>query len=957
MMYRNVCAGLLSVFAIFSCGFSQTYPIVDRHYLDIGNRWEYQVHVTKDMQAGVVDWWGTATEEITGIDRIGGYTASKSEYAKILPSVGGSIETSYLADLGGFLSELRYENSEEYEECLADPSEQIPFEVNSDADNWHFEHAVYSGGFKYVSHGWEGVRDSYLTFEGIEIITVPAGTYECLKLSVHGDWTNSTDGWHGYEDEVVWVCPFVGKIKEETDARRWNDQDKRWEQEIYSEELTWTNVNTGDFNHDHLVDIGDLEMLAVEWLGDCNDVDTAPISPDGTVDMRDYGVMAANWRFAEPLESYTFDNAYWYGWFGSNAGDYSLGMDRGDLTTDGVSLHLDYIEDDGSHMIENGRILQNVFDKEGWLNIVHELEGEFDSSRFAVGDSVLRYVTRQPDEDNDVGSTFLIPKGLGLDMSEVAGAYAVFSHQVEKNPAEGSWSEYGTATFYPDMTFELDITDSRAEHVTAEGTWSYSPTEAEMTISLPGEQDTVLKVGQDGILAEFFVDPGEMGYTLCVKKGENKWYGNLKGYFLIGDQVTDINNNTPETSWGTLSILNSGTWVSRTMDSNGELSIDSGTVTIEPDGTLEFTDSDGPVYQGVLSENDELVSVAYMGQEGDVGIATAVRANPVVHFPDANLRQIIESGLNGQPATPENLMLSYDTFMNAGNQNICVIKGLEYCPHLTYLGLDNNRIADLTPLTGLVNLWSLSFTRNQVSNIEPLRHLKNLGQLIMYLNNVSDISPLTDLTSLYDLYIGNNPITDLSPLSKMTGLTQLSVSSVPANDFTAISNLIGLERLDLSFNQLEDISFVANLVNLTHLNLNINNLSDLSVLSGLTDLKELSLGSNNISNIGPLSILTNINNINLQFNSLTDISSLSNMSELKRLYIEYNEISDIGVVGNFSQLEIFYAYHNQISDISPLTQLTNLRYVDLGGNPLSDDSINVYIPQIQANNPGVNITY
>ena len=64
-----------------------------------------------------------------------------------------------------------------------------------------------------------------------------------------------------------------------------------------------------------------------------------------------------------------------------------------------------------------------------------------------------------------------------------------------------------------------------------------------------------------------------------------------------------------------------------------------------------------------------------------------------------------------------------------------------------------------------------------------------------------------------------------------------------------------------------------------------------------------------------------------------------------------NEISDISPLVDLTNLNKLRLWDNQISDISPLVQNEGLGsgdYIDLLDNPLSSDSINIYIPQLQA---------
>jgi len=112
----------------------------------------------------------------------------------------------------------------------------------------------------------------------------------------------------------------------------------------------------------------------------------------------------------------------------------------------------------------------------------------------------------------------------------------------------------------------------------------------------------------------------------------------------------------------------------------------------------------------------------------------------------------------------------------------------------------------------------------------------------------------------------------------------------------------------------EDLTGLEYLINVTWLALQNNQVSDISVLASLTSLKELELGSNQIRDISPLTGLANLTWLDLSY--------------------------------------------NQISDSSPLVDNTGLGEgdeVDLQNNPLSSDSINIYIPQLQAR--GVDVNY
>jgi len=72
----------------------------------------------------------------------------------------------------------------------------------------------------------------------------------------------------------------------------------------------------------------------------------------------------------------------------------------------------------------------------------------------------------------------------------------------------------------------------------------------------------------------------------------------------------------------------------------------------------------------------------------------------------------------------------------------------------------------------------------------------------------------------------------------------------------------------------------------------------------------------------------------------------------------YNQISNISPLANLTNLTYLYLGDNQINDISALIDNPGLGggdEVELGDNLLSEDSINIYMPQLEAR--GVTVYY
>ena len=126
----------------------------------------------------------------------------------------------------------------------------------------------------------------------------------------------------------------------------------------------------------------------------------------------------------------------------------------------------------------------------------------------------------------------------------------------------------------------------------------------------------------------------------------------------------------------------------------------------------------------------------------------------------------------------------------------------------------------------------------------------------------------------------------------------------------------------------------------------------------LATITELNGDSKNIYNISGIEHCTNLQGLTLSFNQIIDISALSGLTNLQGLTLWSNQIIDISALSGLTNLTILYLSDNQIIDIYPLIQnsgIDNDDEVNISYNPLSETSINTYIPQLEAR--GVNVYY
>jgi len=167
----------------------------------------------------------------------------------------------------------------------------------------------------------------------------------------------------------------------------------------------------------------------------------------------------------------------------------------------------------------------------------------------------------------------------------------------------------------------------------------------------------------------------------------------------------------------------------------------------------------------------------------------------------------------------------------------------------------------------------------------------------------------SDLATLTSLDVQSRGITDLTGVECATNLIELWISHNPISNLSPISSLPKLEVLES-----EDCT-----------------ISNVSPLSGISTMKMINLFDNQISNVSPLGSLTGLTSLELMRNSISNISSLSGLTQLNFLSLRENNITDISAIAGFINLDTLL----------------------LQFNPLSCMAYNCFLPQIQANNPGI----
>ena len=160
------------------------------------------------------------------------------------------------------------------------------------------------------------------------------------------------------------------------------------------------------------------------------------------------------------------------------------------------------------------------------------------------------------------------------------------------------------------------------------------------------------------------------------------------------------------------------------------------------------------------------------------------------------------------------------------------------------------------------------------------------------------------------------------------------------------TDLDGLYGLTADGKGIHDLTGLEHCTNLGDLTLCNNQIKDIAPILGLTNLFYVDLGNNQIEDVPSLEVLPYLLWVFLGDNEIEDISGLRHL-DLEILVLWNNRISDVSPLSD-TWVEDLVLDNNTIADVEPLTHTGYLNFVALPGNPLSCESINTWIPAMEA---------
>ncbi|XP_019852440.1 PREDICTED: leucine-rich repeat-containing protein 40-like isoform X2 [Amphimedon queenslandica] len=214
-----------------------------------------------------------------------------------------------------------------------------------------------------------------------------------------------------------------------------------------------------------------------------------------------------------------------------------------------------------------------------------------------------------------------------------------------------------------------------------------------------------------------------------------------------------------------------------------------------------------------------------------------------------------------------------------------------------------------------------------------------------------ELATLKDLEKSSDiqkLNVSHNKLINMKGIRSFFSVTWLNLSYNMLVSIRGIEHLRNLVVLNASHNSLTSCDDIMKLTNLKALILNDNQLTKLPSLSMLVDLNTLILSNNLFESIDVTS-LSNLTKLSLSFNKLATAPSTKGNSLLLELRLTGNNIAYIPQDIQYNKrLQILDLGQNSISCVDCLKSLTNLKNLNLKGNPITEytDKIRRWLPRL-----------
>lgn len=255
-------------------------------------------------------------------------------------------------------------------------------------------------------------------------------------------------------------------------------------------------------------------------------------------------------------------------------------------------------------------------------------------------------------------------------------------------------------------------------------------------------------------------------------------------------------------------------------------------------------------------------------------------------------------------------------------------------PELNAFGLwtENGQIASLEDLEAMPNLETLYLYNQQLSEIEALRG-RNLSMIGIGNNPLTDLSPLSGMTSVQSLNLCNLLVGNLESLRELTGLKSLNISGTQVNDLGPVENL-PIEQMNLFYIPLENYSRLTRMPALKEVTINKLTPELLLTFSDVSHLNTLTVTHANGVPLEDVQILQKLEHLYYYADSSysVDADVRLNFPEMKWLDVKNIRLPSLQILSGLSNLETLLIYSSEIEDYSGLEELGKLKTIHCSAN-------------------------
>lgn len=355
------------------------------------------------------------------------------------------------------------------------------------------------------------------------------------------------------------------------------------------------------------------------------------------------------------------------------------------------------------------------------------------------------------------------------------------------------------------------------------------------------------------------------------------------------------------------SVLNEPTTVeSKTQEiaSNEEVSALDQVVILNSEDVADIEVNDSVDTSDLISDNENLSVDA---EKSNLTLFASPETRAVITgskryidiFPDANLALVVAKTIGGMNAkiTDSTTQAKLDglSILSADGITVGNIEGIQYLRNMTKFSIQNSKnVSDLSPFSqGQFDKLSIIYMRNnKITDISPLTGVVPNLKEIYFENGV-------DLGKYPDDVLGSNSVTDLSALATMPLLEQIS-----AEDNYSVTSLAPL----------------ANHTHLQKVYLKNNKITSIEPLKLNTNLRELLIERNNLTSISGVENMSKLTRVSVYDNEhIADISPMKNKPDLLEFWAHNNKIESVEGLRQSTKLVHLTLADNKIRDISPLS--------------------------------------